>query len=74
MVLSLTLELRPPISQYAEQRHLVFFEEWQNPVIENIRRCDSMLSLIEFGEGHSGIGIVTNLGLKSLKPPSSAGK
>src|ERR1700759_1603732 len=57
MVFRLTLILCTPVGQYPKEWHLVFFKERQNPVIEDVRRRNSMLSFIELGEGHPGIGI-----------------
>ena len=57
MVFRLSLERCTPIGQYAKQRHLVLFEEWQDPIIKDVRRRDSMLGFIAFCEGDPGIGI-----------------
>ena len=46
-----------PVGQYSQQRQILFDEQWQNPIIEQIRCGDRGLGRVQLGTGHLGIGI-----------------
>jgi hypothetical protein len=45
------------IRQHPAQRDSMLFEERQHPVVQNFRRGDRRLAVVEFGEHHFGVGI-----------------
>lgn len=53
MVLDLAAVFRPPISQNAEQIHTVIFKQWQDTIIEQIRRGDWRLLIVELRACHA---------------------
>jgi hypothetical protein len=41
----------------AGQRHPLFIEKWDHPVVEQVRRYQRGLAIIELGRGQFGVGI-----------------
>lgn len=42
------------IRQHPAQHNAVFLEEWQHPIVQNLRRSDWRLAVVELGEDHLG--------------------
>src|SRR5215468_5386510 len=50
-------EFGATVSQHPRQPDAILIIERQHPIVENLGRGDRRLAVIEFGEGHLGIGI-----------------
>jgi len=48
---------RAPVGHDPQHRQVVFFLEWQHPVVEQVGRRDRRLCGVEFGMGHLAIGV-----------------
>lgn len=57
MVIGFAAILCATIGQDAQHRQPLRLEEWQHPVIEEIRRRDGGFSGIELSKGHFGVSI-----------------
>ena len=57
VMLGVTAILRAAIGQHPAQHNAVLLEERQHPIVQNLRRGDWRLAVIELGEGHLGVGI-----------------
>src|SRR5215469_13264944 len=49
--------LAAAISEHAQQLDIVLIKEWQHPIIEQIRRRDRRLAIVQLGAGDFGVGI-----------------
>jgi len=47
----------PRIGQYAQQFDVVALKQWQNTVVEQIRRGDRCLAIMELSKGNLGVSI-----------------
>jgi hypothetical protein len=57
VVLALSAVFRTAIGEHTQQRDLLFLEEGQHLVIEQIGRHQRILAVVEFGKGDFGVGI-----------------
>jgi len=56
-VFALTAVLGAAIGEHTQKRDLVLFEKGQHAVVEQIGRDQGVLTVIEFGESHLGVGV-----------------
>ena len=49
--------LAAAVSQHAQKLDIVFLEEWQHTIIEQISRRDGRLAVVELGKAYLGIGV-----------------
>jgi hypothetical protein len=68
MALGCTAILSPAVGQQAWQRNLLFIAERYHPVIEQIRRHQRGLAIIQLGEGQLGVGIQKSLLIDPATP------
>ena len=50
-------ELAAAVSQHAQKLDIVFLEEWQHTIIEQIGRRDGRLAVVQVGKAYLGIGV-----------------
>jgi hypothetical protein len=61
-------ELAAAIGQYAQQVDVVALKQWQNTVVEQIRRGDRCLAIIELGKGNLGLSVDERLLINPSTP------
>jgi hypothetical protein len=57
MPIRVTAVLAAAIGQHAHELHVVAFEQRDYTVVEQIRRRDRGLAIVELGAGHFGVGV-----------------
>jgi hypothetical protein len=61
VVLALSAVFRAAISEHTQQRDLVLLQKGQHTVVKQICRDQRVLAIMEFGEGHLGVGVEKRL-------------
>src|SRR3984893_1445364 len=68
VMLGIAAIFRAAVGQHTAEPHLLFVEERQDAIVQEIGRCDWRLPIIEFGEGDLRVGVDEGLLIPFMLP------